>query len=165
MSYSYLTLLIKISFLIILLAYLHLLIPDIYKSFKLTYWWVRTTWTVESISSESDFCRFMKSGNECTRFYARIDFTTLTTPLVKHVQINMPAGSKDWSLNYPTTEASMHTGELVDIVYDPRDPQNFKEDNFMSMWGWSLIWWFILLIIIGVIKKNTKSKPPKQIYY
>ena len=138
MSYPYLTILIKISFFIILLSYLHLLIPDVYKSFKLTYWWVRTTWIVESISSESDICRLLKNAHECTKFYAHINFTLLETSPVKHTQIKMPAWSKDWSLNYPTTEANIHTGDLINIIYDPRDPQSFKEDNFMNMWGISL---------------------------
>jgi hypothetical protein len=95
---------------------------------------IETTGTVSEVTGENSRCGSRHSRRDCTEFTASITFEhhgeTYTT--------TTGAGSER-GRDQPVSEADLHVGERVPVVFSPGDPGRAYHDSFWDLWSWPLM--------------------------
>lgn len=95
----------------------------------------KTNGTVERVTSSNGRCGSKKRKHPCTRFDAEVGFTTKAG---RTGAVTVSAGSTR-GYDQPTTNADLHVGDSVRVVYNPRKPSKAYEDSTWGVWGTPLI--------------------------
>jgi hypothetical protein len=92
----------------------------------------KTAGNVVAVSATNDRCGSRRrSRYECTKFSAAVEFATSRGATATH---HMYAGSSRGH-DGPVSKATVHPGDVVPIVYDPKDPERSYEDRTQAIWG------------------------------
>lgn len=114
----------------------------------------RTVGKVSSLSASNGTCGSRRTRHSCTRFKARVDFTTRKGA---SAALSISAGNKR-GYDQPLSYASLHTGDRVPVVYNPLDPSGEAyEDSFFGVWGTPL-----MIAIAQIVTFFTSLTEPRR---
>jgi hypothetical protein len=114
----------------------------------------RTAGKVVSVSARNDRCGGRRSRHSCTRYTAHINFSPLHSSGTYNLSIS--AGSHR-GYDQPVNYASHTTGDAVQVVYNPKKPDEAYEDSLMGVWGTP-----IMLAIGQLISFFTSLTEPRR---
>jgi hypothetical protein len=92
----------------------------------------KTAGNVIAVDAANDRCGSRRrSRHPCTKFTATVQFSTTKGEVRTHA---VSAGSRR-GYDQPPSSATLHEGDPVRVLYDPRSPSRAYRDSTGELWG------------------------------
>lgn len=95
-----------------------------------------TQGVVVTVESSNSSCGSSKRRYACTKFKAFVEYRAGTNPAPFTIDIS--AGSSR-GRDRPLSEADLHKGASVPVVYSPTNPAKAYQNTFFGVWGAPII--------------------------
>ncbi len=123
-------------------------IPSTIEEIKLANRWISVDGIVESITSKTDSCRKHKNSYyDCIKFSAHVRFHSTSDPKIKNRQLSVSAGSAPISQS-GSAEPTIHTGAIIPMVYDPKNPEDIRKDAFIDRWQYGTLLTVTIIVLV-----------------
>ncbi len=90
------------------------------------------------------------------RYGSRQDTYNFIHPIIKFHTAN----GNEYELSKPTPFCSYEEGQRVDILYDPKNPENSRQNSIGAIWGTSIF--FIMLSSMILLYRLIKKRRDQQ---